>query len=176
MLKTQYIQALTSFNTNRKVYLEVVGKGTNQHLAAVSKNWWGRFWMHLGFGSAHLTRVAKYIQKMEFSELNSKMKEDTQFKKSIYSLEWKFLKYCGKRIEPTLYKGMEDMTKGIQDLDANLDTGFNSLTNGFRGLSQGFSNVLQGKAKFKPHVKIVAESLSRLVTSHIFSMNPFSLF
>lgn len=60
-MKTQDTQAITSMNPAKHIYLSVVNKDGNEFLVKTHKGWLGRLWMKIGFSSASMKNVAKYI-------------------------------------------------------------------------------------------------------------------
>lgn len=79
-------QALADFTTKEHTYLELSGKGPDQHLIAVQRSWLGRFflWIRVKFGccsSARLDKIAKYItDQMHAKKLQMPIPEATQKK------------------------------------------------------------------------------------------------
>lgn len=64
-IKLQDSTALVTWNVSKeKLYLEVVKDGEGKHLQAVSKNWFGRLLMWLGWSSASIKVVAGYINDL----------------------------------------------------------------------------------------------------------------
>jgi hypothetical protein len=60
-MKQADITALRQMNPSKHLYLKVVGKGEQQHLAVCKRNFCGRIWMWLGFSSSSMKRIGKYI-------------------------------------------------------------------------------------------------------------------
>lgn len=55
------LEAIQFCNPKDRLYLQVTGQGTEQHLEIVKKNWFGRLLMWLGFTSTCMKKVAKYV-------------------------------------------------------------------------------------------------------------------
>lgn len=69
-MKAQDLAAIQEMNPSQHLYLEVVGKGKEQHLKCTKKNWLGRLWMKLGFSSASMSKVASYIALKEHEQFS----------------------------------------------------------------------------------------------------------
>ena len=82
------LRALSKSNerdSTQTLYLEVVGKGRDQHLEAVSKNWFGRLLMWLGWSSASIGVVAKYINDLAQEYLNPNLQLGREENLQVYS-------------------------------------------------------------------------------------------
>jgi len=67
-MKLQDIAAISKMDPKNHIYLKVTGSGADKHLEQTHKGWRGRIWMHFGFGSATMDKVARYIveEKVQF--------------------------------------------------------------------------------------------------------------
>lgn len=57
------LEAIKRYNPSSSLYLRVVGEGAEQRLEVVQKNWFGRLLMWLGFTSACMSNVVRYVAK-----------------------------------------------------------------------------------------------------------------
>jgi hypothetical protein len=87
VVKLEDIQAIQAMNPSKHLYLVVVGKGDNQHLSVVSRGFWGRLWMKLGFSSSSMEEIAKYIvtHAADFTDLDSQQITNGQLLKEKVS-------------------------------------------------------------------------------------------
>lgn len=57
------LQQIQQCNPKERIYLRVVGKGSEQHLEQVKKNWFGRLLMWLGLTSSCMKKVADFVSR-----------------------------------------------------------------------------------------------------------------
>lgn len=62
------LAAIATFDTSKNIYLTVVGKGKEQHLEAMERNFLGRLWMKLGISDSSIDKVAAYVNGLEFDK------------------------------------------------------------------------------------------------------------
>lgn len=100
------LEAIQSFDTSQHLYLSVEGKGENQCLKAKERNWFGRLLMKLGWSSSSMSKVADYVNSLNFckdsdalTKTISTLNEDSNspLAKTLDKLRLQFFSYSENR-------------------------------------------------------------------------------